>query len=278
MEDTETQVDIPAPDANAAPETEESVAESSPAKADENKETVSKVQSRFDELTKHRREAEREAEKARRDAEYWREQALLRQREQPPEPVKAPIDEPLKTEADFDFDSAKYQQYIVGESQRRAVEAAKRELQAERDRQTKAQRDASFASRSKEFAKTVDDFDEVVKSDYLTITPDMAEVIKESDDGPALAYHLGKNPDVAAKIAQLPPIVAARELGKIEARLAIAREQASAKAVSKTPPPPPKIEGTNPTTSVKPDLADSDKLSDAEWMRLRNKQAARRSK
>lgn len=269
MEDTETQVEIPAPDANAAPETEESVAESSPAKADENKETVSKVQSRFDELTKHRREAERERD-------YWREQALLRQRE--PEPVKPLVDEPLKTEADFDFDTAKYNQYIIAESQKRAVEAAKRELQAERDRQTKAQRDASFASRSREFAKTVDDFDEVVKSDYLTITPDMAEVIKESDDGPALAYHLGKNPDVAAKIAQLPPIVAARELGKIEARLAIAREQASAKSVSKTPPPPPKIEGTTPTTSVKPDLADSDKLSDAEWMRLRNKQAARRSK
>lgn len=251
-----------------APETQ--IAESAPADGDPVANEENSFGKKIDKLTKNWRETERERD-------YWREQALQKQREQPPEPVAPPVEAPLKTEADFDYDTAKYQQYLFAESERRATAAAKRELQAERDRQIKAQRDASFASRSKEFAKTVDDFDEVVKSDYLTITPDMAEVIKESDDGPALAYHLGKNPDVAAKIAQLPPIVAARELGKIEARLAFAREQAKDKPVSKAPPPPPRVEGTNPATSVKPDSPESDNaLSDAEWTRLRNKQASRR--
>ena len=264
-EDTDTQVEIPAPDANATPEVE-TQADPSPAKADENKETVSKVQSRFDELTKHRREAERERD-------YWREQALTKQRE--PEPVK--VDAELKTEADFDFDSAKYQQYVFAEAQKQAVSAAKRELQADRDMQTKAQREASFASRSREFASTVSDFNEVVKNESLRITPEMADVIKDSDDGPALAYHLGKNPDVADRIAQLPPIVAARELGKIEATLAFEREKAKEKPVSKAPPPTPKVDAVESSLRVTPDDPASDTAFDAEeWAKRRNKQVAKR--
>ena len=271
MEDTDTQVEIPAPDANV-PETEvtESVADPSTAKADENKETVSKVQSRFDELTKHRREAER-------DRDYWRDQALRNQIPLPkaePQPVE---DAPLKTEADFDYDSVKYQRYILSEAKNGAVEAAKRELQAERDRYTISHREASFVNRSQEFAKTVEDFDAVVRNPTLRISDAMAEIIKESDDGPALAYHLGKNPEMADRIAQLPPTAAARVLGKIEAKLEYEREKAKDKQVSKAPPPTPKVDAVESSQRVTPDDPASDTAFDSEeWAKRRNKQIAKR--
>jgi hypothetical protein len=110
----------------------------------------------------------------------------------------------------------------------------------------------------------------------------MAEVIADSEDGPAVAYYLGKNPEAAAAIAQLPPSAAARELGKLEARLAFEREKArtpatpARSAVSQAPPPPPKIEASEPDVApVSAGDPDSDKLSVNEWMRRREKEVRR---
>jgi hypothetical protein len=48
----------------------------------------------------------------------------------------------------------------------------------------------------------------------------MAESIQSSDNGPDLAYWLGSNPKEAERIARLSPILQAKEIGKIEVRLA----------------------------------------------------------
>jgi hypothetical protein len=48
----------------------------------------------------------------------------------------------------------------------------------------------------------------------------MAETIQYSDIGPDLAYWLGTNPKEADRIARLPPLMQAREIGKIEVKLA----------------------------------------------------------
>jgi hypothetical protein len=47
----------------------------------------------------------------------------------------------------------------------------------------------------------------------------MAETIKASDMGPDLAYWLGTNPKEADRISRLAPLLQAREIGKIEAKL-----------------------------------------------------------
>jgi hypothetical protein len=100
----------------------------------------------------------------------------------------------------------------------------------------------------------------------------MLEIITESDDGPALAYYLGKNLDVAARIAQLPPLAAARELGRIEVNLAFEREKAKLKpVVSQAPPPTPKIEATEPAVSKDPS-----QMTDREFAKWREKQIAQR--
>lgn len=254
-----------APDANV-PDVE-NVADPSPAvtDADDKPKGVGK---RIDELTRNWRETER-------DRDYWRDLAMRNQPSQPKAEPSEPAEEKLKTLADFEYDDAKYQSYIFDEAQKRAVKAARGELTADQERQAAQRRKESFRGRSTDFAKTVEDYDSTVRNPRLHITADMAEVIEDSDDGPALAYHLGKNPEVADKIAQLPPKAAARELGKIEARLAYEREKAKeAKAnVSKAPPPPPKVDAVEPAIEKEPD-----QMSDTEWLAMRNKQVTRKRK
>jgi hypothetical protein len=48
----------------------------------------------------------------------------------------------------------------------------------------------------------------------------MAETIQSSDIGPELAYYLGSNPKDAERISRMTPLSQAKEIGKIEAKLA----------------------------------------------------------
>ena len=61
----------------------------------------------------------------------------------------------------------------------------------------------------------------------------LSEMVLMSDQAADLAYHLGKNPQLAVQLSSMPPLMAARELGKIEATLTIA----APKIASKAPPP-----------------------------------------
>lgn len=263
-------VDPVAPDANATPV---APADPSPAPVDAQPPKADWAKSRIDELTYHRREAER-------DRDHWRELALRNTQQPKQEPV---VESKPKTLADFDYDESKFQSYLVTETTRQAREAAadeaRKEWKAAQERESAERRSASFKSKEAEFSKTVKDYEQVTRDPSLRISQTMVEAIAESDDGPALAYHLGKNPEVAAKIASLPPIAAAKELGRIEAQLAFARESAKQKTVSEAPAPPPKVEGNDSApVRVDPDDPESDKLSTAEWIRRRNKQIEKRSK
>ncbi len=48
----------------------------------------------------------------------------------------------------------------------------------------------------------------------------MAAAVLGAADGPDIAYHLGRNPDEAWRIARLDPLSAAREIGRIGAMTA----------------------------------------------------------
>ena len=63
-------------------------------------------------------------------------------------------------------------------------------------------------------------FDQVARDTSVPVSQAMAEVIIGLDAGPDVLYHLGKHRDQAARIAQLSPVQAAVEIGRIEAGLA----------------------------------------------------------
>jgi hypothetical protein len=106
-------------------------------------------------------------------------------------------------------------------------------VKAEREASAKAQREHSTRQATEEVVNAhrdredvarekYDDFDTVVYNPQLSITTAMAETIQESDNGPELAYFLGKNPKEAARIAALSPFLQAKELGRLESKLTAA--------------------------------------------------------
>ena len=78
----------------------------------------------------------------------------------------------------------------------------------------------SYHEREEEARSKYEDFEQVAYNPKLPITNVMAEAIQSSDIGPELAYHLGTNPKEADRISKLSPLVQAKEIGRIEAKLA----------------------------------------------------------
>jgi hypothetical protein len=78
----------------------------------------------------------------------------------------------------------------------------------------------SYQEREEQARDKYDDFEQVAYNPKLPITNVMAETIQSSDIGPELAYYLGSNPKDAERISRMTPLSQAKEIGKIEAKLA----------------------------------------------------------
>lgn len=240
--------------ADAKEPVEPKSAESAPAVTDTDEDTtkvLDPVQKRIDELTRKRYDAERRADQVAADRDEWRDRAM---RYEKPSPVEAPPTAG-KSLADFAYDEAAYKAHVLSEARAEATKATRTVLTEERQAQSAAERDAEFAEREAEFAKTVPDYFEVTRGN-VPITTQMADTIKASDIGPALANYLGRNPSVAAKISRLPPLVGALELGRIAAKLSDVPKPTQ---VSGAPPPAPKIAPGNAQVDKDPkDWTDGD--------------------
>jgi hypothetical protein len=274
------------PEADAESKVESPGAESPPAAdadASENQKAKSGFSERIDELTRLRREAER-------DRDYYRDLALRTQTREEPAPREAPREQPvelqpeLKTLADFNYDERAYGKYMLAEATKAARSEADKLRQELRESRTAEDRQyavTEFQERAEKWAKTekIEDFDIAFrhpKDGGPMISDEMGEAIIASENGAALLYHLAKNRQLAAQIARLPAALQTYEIGKLEAKLA----KPVTNKVSEAPPPAPRIDGSGASAvNVKPDDPASDKLTDEEWTRLRNKQeAARRAR
>lgn len=141
---------------------------------------------------------------AREQRKWEREQA---QRSQPsPQPSNPVVPE------QFESTDA----YVEALAAQKAEELlARREQERQRNEILESYHDKEEKAREK-----YDDFEQVAYNPNLPITDVMAQSIQASDIGPEVAYHLGVNPKEAERIARLPPILQAKEIGKIEAKLA----------------------------------------------------------
>ena len=111
---------------------------------------------------------------------------------------------------------------------------------------------ATYHERAAKFAESVPDYEDVAHT--APISDSVADIIREAEAGPAVAYWLGKNRAEAERISGLSPRRQAIEIGRIEARLEAARS--APKAVSNAPPPVSTVRGrANPAAnSLSPDL------------------------
>jgi hypothetical protein len=154
---------------------------------------------RIDDLTRQRREAERQAE-------YWKQRAT----------------------SAVDPNTLEYEEGIA-----ERVSQRHRQEQADTAKETAGQLAVeAFTYRETIAREKFADYDAVARNPNTPITTAMADIIRDSDVGPDLAYHLGKNVTEAARIAALPTTRQAVELGKLEARIT------APKPLPKQPPEP----------------------------------------
>lgn len=188
------------------------------------------VQQRIDKLTREKYEAERKAE-------YYRGMA-----EAKPAPAKgngeAVVDGPDRD--DF-LDDADYIR-AVAEQRKKIREAAQQETR----RQELARVQETFLSQIKDARERHSDFDEVALTQGTHIVTQVMIDAALGDKCGDILYYLGKNRTEANRIATLPPSQQAKEIGKIEARLA-------------SKPAPKQTNTPNPPTILKGGGSDSNK-------------------
>ena len=191
------------------------------------------VQKKLDELR-------REAEDAKRQAQSEREERLrvltmLEQQQSARAAEASEVQEDTAPERpnrvdfpdDDDWDDA-----LMQYSDEKASFTARREINATIARERQRAEQASIATaqeqvreqyqaRIDKFIAEKPDFHEVAESPDVFVSIPVSHAIMHSDNGPAIQYYLGSNPDEAKRIMKLPPPLQLVELGKIESRLTV---------------------------------------------------------
>jgi hypothetical protein len=78
---------------------------------------------------------------------------------------------------------------------------------------------SAYQDREEDARDKYEDFEQVAYNPNLPITTVMAQTIQASEIGPEVAYYLGANPKEADRISRLEPMIQAKEIGRIEAKL-----------------------------------------------------------
>jgi hypothetical protein len=143
----------------------------------------------------------------------------------------------------------------------------------ERQRQSEALE--TYYEREEDARAKYDDFEQVAYNPNLTVTEVMAQTIQLSEVGPDLIYHLGSNPKEAERIARLPPFLQAKEIGKLEAKLAASPP---VKKTSTAPAPIAPVTARS-TSSAAYDTTDPrsiKSMSTSEWIEAERQRQIRR--
>ncbi len=166
------------------------------------------VDERMSEMSAKRREAEQRA----RDAE---ERATKAEKEL--QDSRKPKDGKPKPE-DF-TDPVKFAESLADW---RVEEKLKERAEADRknaDDKRQADLTAAWNKRYKAAQKQIEDFDDVIMAEPLSLQPPVVTAMFESEVGPQLHYFFSKNREEADKINEMSAASAVRYLGRIEARI-----------------------------------------------------------
>ena len=179
-----------------------------------------------------------------------------RKLQQPATPAVSPVPKEIPPADQFESVEA----YAHALAEKRAAELVQqREAHQQQTQVLESHRDREETAREK-----YDDYEDVVYNPKLAITPIMAQTIQASDMGPDVAYYLGTNPKEAERIARLPAIAQAKEIGRLEAKIA------SAPPVKRTTSAPTPISPVNArsasTTLDTTDPRAAKQMSASEWI------------
>lgn len=259
--------------------TEATTAASSAAASDAGKpkQDHSGFQRRIDQLTREKHDLRRQLESLRKPQETKQETAEFEE----------------KSLADFDYDEAAYRKHIREMAAGEARKVARGVLDETKRSEQQQSRAKTWKERAASFASEHPDFTETVYSDDVHISEPMMEAITESEQGPAIAYYLAQNPEEAERIFNMSPAAAGRAIGRLESKFEAksvpepkpegeakadkdtkpVNKLAEARATTKAPAPPPKME---PSDSASKKSWNDPSLSQEEFNKRRRAQIASR--
>lgn len=189
------------------------------------------------------------------EKEYWKQQALKAsggQEVQKKETLETLSETSQKPKVE-DFDShAEFIEALTDwkVDQKEAAKENKRKVDESKSEYQKTVQ--SFQEKVQEFSKTHTDFQDLMEDvDDVPLTAGIQEALLTSSIGPAVMYELAKDRKELERINALSPLAAAREIGKIEARLAndSSSSKEQTKKLTKAPPPVSPV-GTNGSAKV----------------------------
>lgn len=206
------------------------------------------AQERINEAVKAQREAERERE-------YWREQALRSQAE--PQQRREPQAEAQDAEPDpSDYDHGELDARFIRDHATFHAKKAFREEQAQAEARNRTQSALQTFEQRLEAQFPEGEPEGIARIRALKqISPVVQEAILDSDVGPKLADYLGTHSRELNRISALPPITQARELAKLELKLATPPAP-TAKIATDAPEPTPQVRGAGGRFKPAPDTDD----------------------
>lgn len=212
------------------------------------------------------------------EAEYWRQQAL----KGASEPKKDQVDsKPSQSEGKPNVDDftshADFVEKLTDWKTKQALKEHTQALEQSRLQTEQANAAKSYSDRAKAFLEKHPDFNEVLADIETPLSATVKEIIVSSEMGPELAYELAKNPEEFERVCKLPPLAAAREMGKLESRLTVSAPQekkTELKKITKAPNPVNPV-GTGGKGAAPKSLSDPT-ISQAEYEKLRAEQMKKR--
>ena len=219
-------------------------------KATEERKQNPKLEKRFSELTKARKQAEENAAKAQAEKEQL--EARLREYEdrqpQQPKADESPIGR--EPRADQFDDAFEYAKALAEWSAEKALydrdqQEANRRIEEQRSKLLK-----TWAEKLEKAKPNLADFDEIVNSTSVVVSDEVRDAIIESDVGPEILYHLaGLDGEEAEKFQAMPVAKALREIGKLEARFE--KQEAAEETAVRSKPVVQKSKAPAPLSPIK---------------------------
>jgi hypothetical protein len=172
------------------------------------------IDERLAELTARRKDAEKLAQERERERDEARREleALRKPKDAKPDPKD--FTDPVK------YGEA-YGEWLAEDKLRQRAEKDRKEA----DEKRQADLTTEWNKRYKKASKEIEDFEEVIMAEPLSLQPAVVNAMYESEVGPQLHYFFSKDREEADKINKMTPSNAVRYLGRIEARIEL--EQAA---------------------------------------------------
>ena len=212
---------------------------------------------------------------AQQETEYWKNLALKSavdpKTEPKVEPTKAKAEAGKPDPSKFDTHAAYVEALTDWKTDQKLSERDQKDEQ-KKAQTAQAKLVETYVERKNDFAEKAKDFYEVVSEvDDIQMSSAFREIILSSENGPELAYELAKNREEYARVNKLPPLAAAREMGKLEAKLSKPSETKTkeTKTASSAPKPIAPVGGGGKASAPPKTLEEAAKHSFAEFKRLR---------